>query len=1560
LSIFPKNQKTMKIHYFLAIFFLNISFLGSAQFGEEYHVAHTSTYSINHSTPADLDGDGDIDLIVCNSVGNAAWRENVGNGIFTAPQLISKNLADSDIGIGRDLDGDGDLDVLVSCKYGDKIVWFRNDGSANFGPEQLISGTEDEVVDIMTIDIDNDGDLDVASSSDNNYSITIFENDGTGQFSTGFSLPPSVIKPKGLSSSDVDNDGDLDIIAAIFYDKVVWYPNLGNGTFDSLEIISDSLSDVFSVATGDMDGDGFFDVVSASSTENTVVWYKNLGGGNFSGEQLIANGPQQVKQVITEDFDNDGDLDVIASSMSDSMIVWFENDGNGIFTSQQIIFQTFADVYSFCIDDFNNDGQKDICISGQNSNGRTPILSMNQGAGSFSSPEHLYNHSNGVTSVFAADLTGDGLKEILSTSNQDDEVCWYKNLGSGRWGKQRVINTIVDDPQSICAADLDGDGDLDIVSGGRGGNVYWYENFGNDSIGSPILLTANAPWLGNVHTADIDGDLDQDILFSTADNDLIGWFENLGGGTFGPEQTAVIINAVVDVWTADLDGDLDLDLLCSIGGSTNAVNWSENLGGGTFGPLQNIPAVVDYLRMIRAADLDSDGDLDIITVSSLDDKVAWHENLGGASFGPQQVLSLQANYGRSISLADIDGDGDPDIAVSSDYNANVYWIENLGGGSFSNEQMIGEDMYGCYFVVLDDMDADGDQDAVVGVWGNNITNKEDGVRVFANQDVNTFQARGKIYYDGNLNGTLDSLEQGLGFNPIITNPNLTFAYTYSDGDYFVNFSPNIDTTYELQPTVAANWMITSDSLSFTLTVDSSFTYIDSLQFGMYPTLLIDSVHSELVSGFPRCNDTINFTVSLNNYGTTLPSGVIHLDLADSLTFISASFVPDSIVGQNIYWHYDSIFFFSNNLYTINVATGSFGSVGIPLESIITTTVLNEFNALTFIDSTVFILNTVCAYDPNDKISDPVGIDSLGFIDPSTPYIDYTIRFQNTGNDTALVVRIEDQLDPNLEWSSINILAYSHNLEMDYYPNGQIEFLFNNIYLPDSSANFLGSQGFVKYRIYIDSNTTIGTSIYNTAEIYFDLNPAVVTNTKILTLYDCDLNLNNINDTLLLCEGEVLAIADIMPTTEFDWNITGVSSGISSEINWVADTAGVFQLTINKSNEFCAIDTIVNLDIKAQLSVQALTPIAICSGESAMIFGQPQFNSGVFDDTLNTIWGCDSIVSQELTVHPAIPIQDLGNIQICSGDSIQIFGYYMNASANYYDTLSSLNGCDSILMQSLMVMPSTVNTVLSTITICDGDSLQVFGSYISNSGIFTDSLQTYVGCDSIVSQELIVSPIIPIQDLGTTSICTNDSLLVFNEYISSAGIYYDTLQGTNSCDSIQMIEIELYPEVSVSFGTLLEDTICINHQSIILSQGLPFGGIYSGNGVANDEFDPNLAGIGTHTLSYTYTGTNNCDHIDQLQIVVDGCVDIDQVDWTLIKVYPNPADEELMIDFGKMNTILHSIEIVNIQGKKILEIIGIDTDELTIPIEALSNGTYIVNAKDASGIIQFRTKVIVNH
>lgn len=141
---------------------------------------------------------------------------------------------------------------------------------------------------------------------------------------------------------------------------------------------------------------------------------------------------------------------------------------------------------------------------------------------------------------------------------------------------------------------------------------------------------------------------------------------------------------------------------------------------------------------------------------------------------------------------------------------------------------------------------------------------------------------------------------------------------------------------------------------------------------------------------------------------------------------------------------------------------------------------------------------VGAYDPNDKLGFPRGYDPAHIIEGDTE-LEYRIRFQNTGTDTAFNVLILDTLSRRLDLSSVRPGASSHSYRFRILDGGVLAFDFPDIMLPDSSVNPAGSQGFVNFRVAQTPGNSIGTEIYNDASIYFDFNEPIRTNQTMHTI-----------------------------------------------------------------------------------------------------------------------------------------------------------------------------------------------------------------------------------------------------------------------------------------------------------------------------------------------------------------------------------------------------------------------------------------------------------------------------
>lgn len=145
------------------------------------------------------------------------------------------------------------------------------------------------------------------------------------------------------------------------------------------------------------------------------------------------------------------------------------------------------------------------------------------------------------------------------------------------------------------------------------------------------------------------------------------------------------------------------------------------------------------------------------------------------------------------------------------------------------------------------------------------------------------------------------------------------------------------------------------------------------------------------------------------------------------------------------------------------------------------------------DQSIDCQENIGSYDPNDKQGFPVGVGDDKLILPNAP-LEYMIRFQNTGTDTAFTVRIEDQLSEWLDITTVKPGASSHPYAFSIKENRLMEFRFDNILLPDSTTNLEASNGFVRFNVQQKKDNPLGIYIDNTADIYFDFNEAVITNT----------------------------------------------------------------------------------------------------------------------------------------------------------------------------------------------------------------------------------------------------------------------------------------------------------------------------------------------------------------------------------------------------------------------------------------------------------------------------------
>ncbi|MEZ4884979.1 MAG: choice-of-anchor L domain-containing protein [Chitinophagales bacterium] len=349
------------------------------------------------------------------------------------------------------------------------------------------------------------------------------------------------------------------------------------------------------------------------------------------------------------------------------------------------------------------------------------------------------------------------------------------------------------------------------------------------------------------------------------------------------------------------------------------------------------------------------------------------------------------------------------------------------------------------------------------------------------------------FWDENSNNIKDTTEVALPNQSFVINPINTMIVSHLGGNANIVL-PLGD--YQASFMESSLWeMVEATNYDINVTgIESLNTY----QFGLQPKTTVNSVVPYLISNPTRCNETITYWLTCLNMGTTVASGTVSLNYSDLLQYIEANPMPEQTVNGVLTWAFEDLYPGYHKRIKISFEMPDESFTG---EIALTSAKVMQMSDGQFISENEVAYNSevLCSYDPNDKLarSNLLGQSEFAYIADT---IQYTVRFQNTGNDTAFNIRIEDTLDKKLDWTTFHPITASHDYRTELNrETGLATFYFNDILLPDSTTNEVESHGFVTFGIASLEGIEDKTKIENTASIFFDFNPPIITNTATLTL-----------------------------------------------------------------------------------------------------------------------------------------------------------------------------------------------------------------------------------------------------------------------------------------------------------------------------------------------------------------------------------------------------------------------------------------------------------------------------
>ena len=620
----------------------------------------------------DVDGDGDMDLVIANKGSDLLYFRNNGGQMPTSPTWErNSGRATTDI-VLADINGDGKLDLIEGVGSGANHL-YRASGSSFSSFTSWQSSNSLPTASLAAADVDGDGDVDLVVGNRGQQN-ELWMNTGSNFASVPAWTSSYLNQTTGVVLADIDRDGDMDLLEtnANEEDRIYIFDLNEFGT--SASWTHQANQDSARGAFGDLDGDGDLDFAIPDGSAGPQIYYR--GGHALSTNSAWNDGVAAYTYSIeADDMDGDGDLDLaIGNAYGVSRV--YENQDMSFTSVWDSSTSYYADDMIFF--DTNGDGDKEIVLADYNGRNKawSGLRDAQTNAYSISSNCCVWQSTDSdyTEDFVVGDVNGDGIDDLVTLNYGYNRVnLMIQSGGSGNWALSQQDswgNSYYRESKCGALADFNQDGHLDLYVGNYYERDQMFLNNGGGFVHPESWQSVGSDPVQDCAAGDVNGDGYPDVVVATETGYNALFLNHNGALSTAPDWVTPEQDDTVSIglWDVDADGDLDW-VEGNYGGTANRIR--ENVDGNFSSTIWESASNMDSW-MVKMADMEGDGDLDLIVaneqqtnqifLSSRDQDGDWisEDTFDNSPFDPTQ-----------INDADGDGFGDraqgwrPDDCINS-------------------------------------------------------------------------------------------------------------------------------------------------------------------------------------------------------------------------------------------------------------------------------------------------------------------------------------------------------------------------------------------------------------------------------------------------------------------------------------------------------------------------------------------------------------------------------------------------------------------------------------------------------------------------------------------------------------------------------------------------------------------------------------------------------------------------------------------------------------------------------------------------------------------------------